>query len=207
MTNTEKKAIIINVIYTNRNGAKKEIKMNLRHYLQAKKVRPLLYEPADENSKLIASKIPLDMIPSGTTQADVEAYEAAKGTIKGTKTNKFDDLIDAMEKGIDVVDAANIRFIQESEAVNKVIPAKTESIADITADLTEAKPAAKPAVVSAAADNLYSRADLDAMDSEQIGKIISSLTIAQKMKDQLSRMKDKNAQKDQLFTLLSGNKK
>ena len=206
MTNTEKKAIIINVIYTNRNGAKKEIKMNLRHYLQAKKVRPLLYEPADENSKLIASKIPLDMIPSGTTQADVEAYEAAKGTIKGTKTNKFDDLIDAMEKGIDVVDAANIRFIQESEAVNKVIPAKTESIADITADLTEAKPAAKPAVVSAAADNLYSRDELDLMDSEQIGKIISSLTIAQKMKDQISKMKDKKAQKDQLFALLNSKK-
>lgn len=206
MTNTEKKAIIINVIYTNRNGAKKEIKMNLRHYLQAKKVRPLLYEPADENSKLIASKIPLDMIPSGTTQADVEAYEAAKGTIKGTKTNKFDDLIDAMEKGIDVVDAANIRLIQESEAVNKVIPAKTESIADITADLTENKPAAKPVVKSTAADNIYSRDELDLMDSEQIGKIISSLTIAQKMKDQISKMKDKKAQKDQLFALLNSKK-
>ena len=207
MTNTEKKAIIINVIYTNRNGAKKEIKMNLRHYLQAKKVRPLLYEPADENSKLIASKIPLEMIPSGTTQADVDAYEASKGSIKNKKTDKFDDLIDAMEKGIDVVDAANIRLIQETETVNKVIPGRTESIADITADLSEGKTVKKPTVTSPAADDIYSRADLDAMDSEQIGKIISSLTIAQKMKDQLSRMKDKNAQKDQLFTLLSGNKK
>jgi len=206
MTNTEKKAIIINVIYTNRNGAKKEIKMNLRHYLQAKRVRPLLYEPADENSKLIASKIPLEMIPVGTTQADVEAYEASKGTIKGKRTNKFDDLIDAMEHGIDVVDAANIRLIQETETVNKVIPAKTESIADITADLTENKPAVKPAALSTAADNIYSRDELDLMDSEQIGKIISSLTIAQKMKNQISKMKDKKAQKDQLFALLNSKK-
>lgn len=205
MTNTEKKAIIINVIYSNRLGEKKTIKMNLRHYLQAKKVRPLLYEPADENSKAIAAKIPLNLIPSGTTQEDVEAFEATKGSIKGKKTNKFDELLDAMERGDDVTELDNVRMIAEKDAVQKPILKKAESVDDLLKDFTDQQTIPKPdAVVESQAP--FTRDELDLMDSEQINQIIEGLSIAKKMKEQITRMKDKKAQKDQIIVLLKPKK-
>jgi hypothetical protein len=205
MTNTEKKAIIINVIYTNRKGEKKTIKMNLRHYLQAKKVRPLIYEPADENSKAIAAKIPLNLIPSGTTQEDVEAFEATKGSIKGKKTNKFDELLDAMERGDDVTELDNVRMIAEKDAVQKPILKKAESVDDLLKDFTDQQTIPKPdAVVESQAP--FTRDELDLMDSEQINQIIEGLSIAKKMKEQITRMKDKKAQKDQIIVLLKPKK-
>jgi hypothetical protein len=205
MTNTEKKAIIINVIYTNRKGEKKTIKMNLRHYLQAKKVRPLIYEPADENSKTIAAKIPLSLIPSGTTQEDVEAFEATKGSIKGKKTNKFDELLDAMERGDDVTELDNVRMIAEKDAVQKPILKKAESVDDLLKDFTDQQTIPKPdAVVESQAP--FTRDELDLMDSEQINQIIEGLSIAKKMKEQITRMKDKKAQKDQIIVLLKPKK-
>jgi hypothetical protein len=205
MTNTEKKAIIINVIYSNRLGEKKTIKMNLRHYLKAKKVRPLLYEPADENSKAIAAKIPLNLIPSGTTQEDVEAFEATKGSIKGKKTNKFDELLDAMERGDDVTELDNVRMIAEKDAVQKPILKKAESVDDLLKDFTDQQTIPKPdAVVESQAP--FTRDELDLMDSEQINQIIEGLSIAKKMKEQITRMKDKKAQKDQIIVLLKPKK-
>ena len=207
MTNSEKKAIIIDVIYTNRLEAKKEIKMNLRHYLQAKKVRPLMYEPADEKSKAIVAKIPLELIPEGTTQADIEAFELQRGSIKGHKTNKFDELLDAMERGDDVTELTNVRMVAEKQTLKIPAAPSAESVDDVLNSLSDGAEVKKPAAASLTQnDPGFTREELDLMDSEQVSQIITSLSIASKMKEQLKKMKDKKAQKDQLFQLLSSKK-
>lgn len=204
LSNSEKIAIVINVIYTNRNGEKKQIRMNLRHYLQAKKVRPALYEPADDEAKKIVAKIPMDLVPAGTTQTDVDNFERTKGTIKGRKVGKFDLLMDAIEKGLEVDEILSPRMMDSLTPIDNVPAPQQESPEDILNELNKNKPTVRPVVKKeATAEAQYSKDELGLMDAEQLNKLIVDLPgIAKKMKEQLMKVKDKSDKIDQLHRLL-----
>ena len=101
-TTGQRRAIIINVKFINRHGEEKIFKQNLQHFMQSKKVRPDQYFPADDYAVKMVSLIPLDIVPSGTTEADVKKAAENFGSKKGHKKSTFDEMIEAIESGRDV---------------------------------------------------------------------------------------------------------
>jgi hypothetical protein len=135
---------------------------------------------------------------------DVELYEQSKGSIKGKRTSKFDQLIDAMENGLDVSDLTDVQMIQEKAPVMKQA---SENVDDLLDEFKDKVKAPRPEPAGELGKNDYTRDDLNMMDDEQINALLATLPIAKKMKDQIQRLKDKSIKRDQIFTLLSSKKK
>lgn len=92
----------IKAINTDQFGNKSTIDMELEHYLRAKKVQPDKFEPADKKSAEIINKIPMDVVPIGTTQKDVEEFERTRGSKKGKAKSRFEEMLLLVNAGKEI---------------------------------------------------------------------------------------------------------
>ena len=106
VTRETKLVTYISMIETDRQGVETPREMKLRHALQAMRVQPERFKLSSKEN--LPKGISVDMVPAGTTMDDVEEFERTRGTVgKATKT-KFDDVLDALEAGIEIQDAVDI---------------------------------------------------------------------------------------------------
>jgi len=101
----ERKVTFIKVVETLKSGEEVEHEMQLRHALQAMRV--------SNKFKLakgveLPKGISVNMVPPGTTQSDVEAFEKRRGQIGTLKKTNFDSVLDALERGIDISDTEGL---------------------------------------------------------------------------------------------------
>ncbi len=167
----------INVKFINRLGQESIQKMPLRFYAIAKKALPKQYFPADKEAEKICANIDLEKVPIGTTQKDVEAFEALKGKIKGNKKDDFESMLEAAQKGKLLIDDR-----PEEEIIKE----------DLNFD-SPAKEVKTPK---------YSANDLSLMTPDQLEAVINDLPIVDTMKAQLRKMKSKDAKITQIASLL-----
>ena len=102
LTRQSRKLTLINISEKLPDGSWKTSEWQLRHALQAMKVQPEKFKLAP--GEKLPKGISLDMVPPGTTIKDVEEFERIRGTVgKVTKTT-FDNVLDAIENGIEIAD-------------------------------------------------------------------------------------------------------
>ena len=106
VTRESKLVTYINVIEKNREGIKTQREMKLRHALQAMRVQPERFTLAP--GEKLPKGISVDMVPAGTTMDDVEQFELTRGTLGKVSKTKFDNVLDALEQGLEIQDAVNI---------------------------------------------------------------------------------------------------
>jgi len=102
LTRKQKKLTLLRIVETNSKGTKTTREMQLRHALQAMKVQPKRFSLAEGES--LPRGISLDMVPSGTTIKDVEEFEKKRGTIGKVTRTQFDNILDAIENGLELQD-------------------------------------------------------------------------------------------------------
>jgi hypothetical protein len=102
VTRKQKKLTLLRVIETNSKGVPTEREMQLRHALQAMKVQPKRFSLAKGES--LPKGVSLDMVPAGTTIKDVEEFEKKRGTIGKATRTQFDNILDAIENGLELQD-------------------------------------------------------------------------------------------------------
>lgn len=95
---------VVTYLSISENGVKREMK--LRHALQAMRVQPERFKLA-EGEKL-PEGISVSMVPPGTTMDDVDAFERTRGQVGKVDKSKFDDVLTALESGMDITDAVNV---------------------------------------------------------------------------------------------------
>lgn len=102
LSGESKKITLIKIVETDKSGNTHEHEMQLRHALQAMRVQPSRFKLA--SGEKLPKGVSVDMVPAGTTLDDVKKFEKTRGTIgKATKTN-FDNVLDAIEKGVEIDD-------------------------------------------------------------------------------------------------------
>lgn len=115
----------IDVINISRDGVESApLKMELEHYLKAKKVQPDRWKTANDNSEKIVARIPMDAVPIGTTMEDVAKFEAERGKLTAKGKSRFEMLLKAAETGTDISEAdeellnqsANLKTLISEEA-------------------------------------------------------------------------------------------
>lgn len=194
-------AKMVNAIFTDRNGDENNCEMTLKSYLQAAKAQPGRWKPADDKSAALISKVPLEAVPIGTTQKDVEEFEKNKGKVKGKKQIQFDKLMDSLERGEDVTDI-NLEDEEDSpELHSEQAPEdyKAENVDTDAADVTDNDDQEQDA--AADAQNL-SRAKLNKMSNDKLDAVISALPLAEKMKNSLTKLKTKKEKIDQILRVV-----
>lgn len=191
--------IMVNAKFTNKKGEVTHQRMNLRHFLMAKKVQPNQWEPADEASKKITDKVPLEKVPIGTTQADVEAFEKIRGTITGKHSpTDFDAILVAIQKGTEIVDVPDI----QSSGLNIEKPITFDGVnviqdePEIEIDFESPKKE-KPNLV-------HRLEDLKAMDIDKLQAVVDTLNIADNLKESLKKVKKKDELAKQIFLTEGG---
>jgi hypothetical protein len=112
LTGLTKKVTLIKVIETDKNGKQYPREMNLRHALQACKVQPKRYQLAEDLPKGIS----LNMVPPGTTMKDVREFEKIRGTVGKVQKTQFDNVLDAIENGLELVDVEVVDADPNAEA-------------------------------------------------------------------------------------------
>jgi hypothetical protein len=187
--------IMVNVKHTNKKSEVSHIRMNLRHYLMAKKVQPNQFEPDDELSKKLIDKVPLEKVPIGTTQADVEAFEKIRGTITGKHSpTDFDAILDAIQKGSEVVDVP--QSLNPGQPITFDGVNVTQDDPEIEIDF-ESHTKTKPNLV-------HRLEDLKAMDIDKLQAVIDTLNIADNLKEALKKVKKKDELAKQIFLTEGG---
>lgn len=115
----------IDVINISRDGVESAPqKMELEHYLKAKKVQPDRWKPANESAEKIVARIPMEAVPIGTTMDDVAKFEAERGKLTAKGKSRFEMLLKAAETGTDISEAdeellnqsANLKSLLSEEA-------------------------------------------------------------------------------------------
>lgn len=106
VTRITKVVTYINIVETDREGKKHPHEMKLRHALQAMRVQPERFELA--KGEKLPKGISVSMVPPGTTMDDVEEFERKKGTMGKVSKTVFDDVLDALDAGLEIQDAVNI---------------------------------------------------------------------------------------------------
>jgi len=189
--------IMVNVKHTNKKSEVSHIRMNLRHYLMAKKVQPNQFEPDDELSKKLIDKVPLEKVPIGTTQADVEAFEKIRGTITGKHSpTDFDAILVAIQNGTEIVDVPDIQSMNPGQPITFDGVNVTQEDPEIEIDFeSHTKPKS----------NLVHRLeDLKAMDIDKLQAVIDTLNIADNLKEALKKVKKKDELAKQIFLTEGG---
>jgi len=110
----------INVINISRDGVETPNKMELEHFLKAKKAQPDRWKPADKEAEKLAARIPMDAVPIGTTMVDVEKFEANRGKNTAKGQSRFEMLLKAAEAGTDIQDVSE-DLLQQSQNLKQVI--------------------------------------------------------------------------------------
>lgn len=96
----------IDMIETDREGKEYQREMKLRHALQAMRVQPDRFNLA--KGEKLPEGISVGMVPPGTTMDDVEAFEKVRGTKDKVSKSKFDNVLDALDAGLEIQDAVNV---------------------------------------------------------------------------------------------------
>lgn len=112
LTRLTKRVTLIKVVETDRAGTEYPREMNIRHALQACKVQPDRFRLAEKLPKGIS----LDMVPAGTTIKDVREFEKTRGTIGKVTKTQYDNVLDAIERGVELADIEVIDASPGSEA-------------------------------------------------------------------------------------------
>jgi hypothetical protein len=168
----------INVKFVNKKGVESIHRMPLKQYLQAKRVMPNSYFPADEESKALAEKVDINIVPMGTTLEDVKKFEETKGTIKTHKTTQFDSMLESIQSGKDVIDVPD--DIQKPEVPEISFP-------NAQKEITAPK---------------YSKEELEVMTPDQLDAVIGELPLVESMKAMIRKIKTKSEKIDQVTKLL-----
>jgi hypothetical protein len=204
LTGEQEKVTLIKIIETDKTGKEYKREMNIRHALQSMRVQPDRYRL--QKGEKLPKGISVDMVPAGTSLKDVREFEKKRGTVGKVTRTSLDNVLDALEHGIELQDVevidsdegAELGSMMSDEAPKDYVPegvdltpaeSMKEDLLDKTSketpELNEIKEKELEFDEGAVATEKYTKSQLKKYPKDKLQAILAGLpafkTMAEKM--------------------------
>lgn len=168
----------IKAIHISQTGVENIVTMELEHYMKAVKVQPERWKPGNEESAKIINTIPLDAVPIGTTQKDVDEFENNRGKITSKGKSTFETLLKAAEAGADITKVNEEHFVKgiDQDAAEKDITFEVEQVKTdyVESNAVKESKYSKDELMKYPIDKIQAIAELEITDPKALKQALKS---------------------------------